>query len=123
MTDKNPAENQPKKQQQSGGKPPRGKSRKPASGKPQDTAGKKKGGGRSRSRKPGKPKPVLKKTRDGRIVDPQAERESSNYENPIASRELILQTIHQEGAMDQDRIEELLDLRSEESRKRRCVGA
>jgi ribonuclease R len=115
MTDNNQAKKQPKKPQQGGAKPPRGKSRKPASGKPQDGGARKKGGGRSRSRQPGKP--ALKKTRDGRIIDPQAERESSNYENPIASRELILQTIHQEGAMDQDRIEELLDLRTEEQKE------
>jgi len=49
-----------------------------------------------------------------KLVDPHKERESSNYENPIASRELILEVIHEEGAMMHEEIIERLNLRSEE---------
>jgi ribonuclease R len=59
-----------------------------------------------------KPKPV--KSRDGQLVDPQAEREAGTYTNPIASRELILQVIHQEGAMTYERLVESLKLVTEE---------
>ncbi len=38
------------------------------------------------------------------LVDPQSAREASNYENPIASRELILQVIQTEGAMSHDHL-------------------
>ncbi len=48
----------------------------------------------------------------GAFVDPQAEREASNYENPIASRELILQLIHQEGAMTFEALQETLNIDS-----------
>ncbi|VAW58463.1 3'-to-5' exoribonuclease RNase R [hydrothermal vent metagenome] len=38
------------------------------------------------------------------LVDPQKAREASNYENPIASRELILQVVQEEGAMSHDHL-------------------
>ena len=52
-----------------------------------------------------------------KLVDPQQERESSNYDNPIASRELILQVIHEEGAMTHDEILERLNLTSDEQKE------
>lgn len=52
-----------------------------------------------------------------RLVDPEAEREASNYENPIASRELILKTIHQEGAMTFERVMEELEIESFEQKE------
>jgi ribonuclease R len=51
---------------------------------------------------------------DGVFVDPHAEREKNNYDNPIASRELILQVIHEEGAMLHEKIIVALDLHTDE---------
>ena len=39
----------------------------------------------------------MSKKRSKRIRDPHAEREAQNYENPIASRELILETLAEAG--------------------------
>jgi ribonuclease R len=60
-----------------------------------------------------------------KLVDPQSDRESSNYENPIASRELILQVIHEEGAMSHEHIESRLEMNSPEQQEalRRRLGA
>jgi len=60
-----------------------------------------------------------------KLVDPQRDRESSNYENPIASRELILQVIHEEGAMSHEEIESRLEMNSPEQQEalRRRLGA
>ena len=57
--------------------------------------------------KPAKPKVKTPKMKGDNFIDPQAEREASSYENPIASRELILQVIHQEGAMVYERLADL----------------
>ncbi|HEY9049957.1 MAG TPA: ribonuclease R [Gammaproteobacteria bacterium] len=62
------------------------------------------------SKAKGSKKPIV-------LNDPQSEREASNYENPIASRELILQVIHQEGAMTHERIQEVLKLESFEQKE------
>ncbi len=48
------------------------------------------------------------------LNDPQAEREASNYDNPIASRELILEVIHQDGAMSHETLIDRLGLETEE---------
>jgi len=82
---------------------------------------------KAKSTKPEKPKPKAKKPKSGAkkgffgskskkagFVDPQAEREKSNYENPIASRELILDVIHQDGAMVHEKIIEVLNLHTDE---------
>ncbi len=51
------------------------------------------------------------------LVDPQHEREASNYENPIASRELILQVIKAEGALTHERLEERLEMITDEQQE------
>ena len=51
------------------------------------------------------------------LVDPQKEREASNYENPIASRELILEVIHEEGAMSHDHLLSRLEMNSPEQKE------
>ena len=51
------------------------------------------------------------------LVDPQSEREASNYENPIASRELILDVIHEEGAMSHDHLLSRLEMHSPEQKE------
>ncbi len=51
------------------------------------------------------------------FVDPQSEREASNYENPIASRELILQVIQEEGAMSHDHLLDTLKMHSPEQKE------
>jgi ribonuclease R len=53
----------------------------------------------------------------GKYFDPQSEREKGNYENPIASRELILQVIHDEGAMNHDKILQVLNLVTPEQKE------
>ena len=57
----------------------------------------------------------LKKNKS--MVDPEAEREASSYENPIASRELILKVIHSEGAMTHEAIEASLDIQTPEQKE------
>ena len=47
-----------------------------------------------------------------KLIDPQSDRESSNYENPIASRELILQVIHDAGAPPNIDTERRLEMNS-----------
>ncbi len=51
------------------------------------------------------------------LVDPQHEREASNYENPIASRELILEVIHEIGAMSHDHLLSRLEMHSPEQKE------
>lgn len=51
------------------------------------------------------------------LHDPQREREASNYENPIASRELILEVIHEEGAMSHDHLLSRLEMHSPEQKE------
>ena len=51
------------------------------------------------------------------LVDPQSDREASNYENPIASRELILQVVEEEGAMSHDHLLDRLEMRSPEQKE------
>jgi len=50
------------------------------------------------SRKPTEPKTALKRARALRLSDPFLERESQRYENPLPSREFILQIMTDEGA-------------------------
>ena len=69
-------------------------------------------------RSPKKPHSHSKKPRKNKIIsDPQAERERSNYENPIASRELILEVVHEEGAMLHEKIEARLKIVTEEQKE------
>ncbi|MCW9046671.1 MAG: ribonuclease R, partial [Gammaproteobacteria bacterium] len=63
-----------------------------------------------------KSKPFNKKAGEA-LVDPQSDREASNYENPIASRELILQVIEEEGAMSHDHVLDRLEMRSPEQKE------
>jgi len=51
------------------------------------------------------------------LVDPQSEREASNYENPIASRELILEVIHEEGAMSHDHLLSRLEMQTPDQKE------
>ena len=53
----------------------------------------------------------------GKYFDPQSEREKGNYENPIASRELILQVIYNDGAMSHDKILQVLNIESPEQKE------
>ncbi len=56
--------------------------------------------------------------KDGKpLVDPQSEREASNYENPIASRELILQVVTDEGTMSHDHLLSKLKMNSPEQKE------
>jgi len=88
---------------------------------------KKKAAPKAKTSKPKSPKPKAKTTKTAKkkglfaskgkksgFVDPQAEREKSNYDNPIASRELILDVIHQDGAMVHEKIIEVLNLHTDE---------
>ena len=58
--------------------------------------------------------PITEASTEALLNDPQAEREASNYENPIASRELILEVIHQEGEMSHETLVERLGLVTDE---------
>jgi len=78
--------------------------------------GKKNNKRRKKSYSKSKSKP-LKDKNDKPLVDPQSIREASNYENPIASRELILQVIHDEGAMSHDHLINTLEMRTPEQRE------
>lgn len=49
--------------------------------------------------------------------DPHADREAKNYENPIASREHILQLIDQQGPLSRAEILKLLELKGHEQRE------
>jgi len=79
----------------------------------------------SGSNRGAKSKKFKSKKSTEKLVDPQRDRESSNYENPIASRELILQVIHEEGAMSHEHIESRLEMNSAEQKEalRRRLGA
>ena len=59
------------------------------------------------------------------LADPHAEREAGNYANPIASRELILKVIHQDGAMTFEQLQAELKLKTEDEIEalRRRLGA
>jgi len=54
---------------------------------------------------------------DKPLVDPQSEREASNYENPIASRELILQVVQEVGAMSHEHLLDRLEMHSPEQKE------
>ena len=63
------------------------------------------------------PVKVVGKGDKAHFVDPQAEREKGNYENPIASRELILQVIHEDGAMSHEKLQDVLKMETYEQRE------
>ncbi|MDH5517779.1 MAG: ribonuclease R [Gammaproteobacteria bacterium] len=48
------------------------------------------------------------------LKDPEAARESSSYDNPIASRELILRIVTHHGSLTEEELVDVLQLRSEE---------
>ena len=52
--------------------------------------------------------------RKGKIVDPDAQLEAKRYENPVASRALLLQTITEEGMMTESAIFEALGVSEEQ---------
>ncbi len=49
------------------------------------------------------------------VADPDAGLEAERYDNPIASRKLILQLIHEHGALTQDSLADKLHIRDEDS--------
>ncbi|HED36303.1 MAG TPA: ribonuclease R [Gammaproteobacteria bacterium] len=51
------------------------------------------------------------------LHDPHRAREASNYENPIASRELILKVIHEEGAMSHEHLLDRLEMTTPDQRE------
>jgi len=51
------------------------------------------------------------------LHDPHSAREASNYENPIASRELILEVIHEEGAMSHEHLLDRLEMITPDQRE------
>ncbi|VAW57926.1 3'-to-5' exoribonuclease RNase R, partial [hydrothermal vent metagenome] len=55
--------------------------------------------------------------KDKPLHDPQKEREASNYENPIASRELILEVVHEEGAMSHDHLLDRLEIQTPDQKE------
>jgi ribonuclease R len=58
-----------------------------------------------------------RKAQSARDLDPHQQREAKKYENPIPSREFILQTLTEHGApMEYDEVAQALDLHSEEDR-------
>ena len=61
----------------------------------------------------GKKDKVAKKPRLS-LKDPEAERESSSYENPIASRELIIRVITHYGTATEEELADILKLKNEE---------
>ncbi|MDH5425712.1 MAG: ribonuclease R [Gammaproteobacteria bacterium] len=48
------------------------------------------------------------------LKDPAADRESSTYENPIASRELILRIVNHHGTLTEEEVIDVLQLRTED---------
>lgn len=48
------------------------------------------------------------------LKDPEAARESSSYDNPIASRELILRIVNHHGSLTEEELVDVLQLRTEE---------
>ena len=61
--------------------------------------------------------PRKQKNQGRPLKDPYAEREANTYENPIASRELILEVIHQQGAMTQEQIEAALHITEDDQKE------
>ena len=57
------------------------------------------------------------KNRSDNAADPHADRESRNYENPIASRELILELIKEAGALSRPQLIKELNIKGQESRE------
>jgi ribonuclease R len=51
-----------------------------------------------------------RKSKKDRLQDPDAQIEAKKYENPVASRKLILQLIHEHGALTQESLAEKLNL-------------
>ena len=61
----------------------------------------------------GKPKKAAAK-RSTRVKDPEAKQEAKKYDNPVASRTLILKTIKKAGMMTQDAFDDGLHLRNDQ---------
>jgi ribonuclease R len=93
------------------------------SGKQTTKKAPKKGAGKvhkkSAKRHPKKPagdkaKSADKGRKTGKWVDPDARLEADRYDNPIASRKLILELIHEHGALTQESIAEKLHIHKDE---------
>ena len=61
----------------------------------------------------GKPKKAAAK-RSTRVKDPEAKQEAKKYDNPVASRTLILKTIKKAGMMTQDAVFDALHVRNDQ---------
>jgi len=64
----------------------------------------------AKSEEPARAKKHRGKAKRGQIHDPDAQLEAGKYENPVASRKLILQLIHEHGALTQESLAEKLGL-------------
>lgn len=69
---------------------------------------------RGRGKKFDKSKPRGGKGKGRSVVDPEAEKEAGRYENPIASRQLILQMINKHDAMTMKELLAQLDMNTDE---------
>lgn len=61
----------------------------------------------------------------GKVVDPDAGLEAGKYDNPVASRKLIMQLIHEHGALTQDSLAEKLNINDDdvlEGLRRRLIA-
>jgi ribonuclease R len=73
----------------------------------------------------GKVKSAGQQRKTAKIVDPDANLEADRYDNPIASRKLILELIHEHGALTQDSLAEKLRIHKEdalEALRRRLIA-
>ncbi len=68
---------------------------------------------RGRGKKPDN-KSKGKRSKKGSIVDPEAKSEAGRYENPIASRQLILKLINQHNAMTMKELLDQLDMNTDD---------
>ena len=59
------------------------------------------------------------KTKNLRHNDPHREREAARYENPLPSREMILEALEEQGIpLEEDKIAALLGIKAEEEKYR-----
>ncbi|MDH5612285.1 MAG: ribonuclease R [Gammaproteobacteria bacterium] len=74
-------------------------------------------GGKSGSQSEDKPKARSRGAKRGPIVDPEAQKEASKYENPIASRHLLLQLIRDQNAMTLPELIEHLKMETDDEQE------
>ena len=70
------------------------------------------GGGKGAGKKRTSKKPFLKRSK--KIKDPEAKQEAKKYDNPVASRTLLLETIKEEGMMTQSSLFKALNVREDQ---------